>query len=265
MSLFDVIIVLCSCAFLPLWGSSFHHLATFKGWLALYGSSTSLLDVWLLAIARACLLLHISKAINIEAKCYHADSATIAAHGKHEKLLAELASYSSQLLLFTKSIVVAISHPGNPWPSQQPPGNVGLACIYTILALSIIATLVERSFAKQIIKTQMQSLEERVESSEEASSTTPLLAKGQAGTADGKSGSLSKDKKRKKPVSQKTVLQLARMSTPDLPIVMIAFTAGSAAALFQACVPYYTGQTIDYASLDPDRWEAARHGHRLCF
>lgn len=34
---------------------------------------------------------------------------------------------------------------------------------------------------------------------------------------------------------------------------MLAFMFGAVAALAQATVPYYTGQVIDYASIDPDR------------
>jgi ATP-binding cassette subfamily B (MDR/TAP) protein 9 len=43
------------------------------------------------------------------------------------------------------------------------------------------------------------------------------------------------------------------MALPDAPINFVALAAGCVAALGSALVPYYTGQVIDYASIDPDR------------
>lgn len=54
-------------------------------------------------------------------------------------------------------------------------------------------------------------------------------------------------------VQQSTVLELLRLSVPDTPVLLVAFVFGSAAALMSACVPYFTGLIIDYASIDPDR------------
>jgi hypothetical protein len=54
-------------------------------------------------------------------------------------------------------------------------------------------------------------------------------------------------------VQQATVLELMRLSVPDTPVLLVAFVFGSAAALMSACVPYFTGLIIDYASIDPDR------------
>lgn len=54
-------------------------------------------------------------------------------------------------------------------------------------------------------------------------------------------------------VQQSTVLELMRLSVPDTPVLLVAFVFGSAAALMSACVPYFTGLIIDYASIDPDR------------
>lgn len=55
-------------------------------------------------------------------------------------------------------------------------------------------------------------------------------------------------------VQQATVLELMRLSVPDTPVLLVAFVFGSAAALMSACVPYFTGLIIDYASIDPDRY-----------
>ena len=38
-----------------------------------------------------------------------------------------------------------------------------------------------------------------------------------------------------------TVLALVKLSTPDAPLLLLAFSAGAAAALGQALIPYYTG------------------------
>ncbi|GFH30272.1 ABC transmembrane type-1 domain-containing protein, partial [Haematococcus lacustris] len=44
-----------------------------------------------------------------------------------------------------------------------------------------------------------------------------------------------------------------RLSAPDWHIIALAFLAGCLAALAQACIPYFTGLVIDYASIEPDR------------
>jgi hypothetical protein len=54
-------------------------------------------------------------------------------------------------------------------------------------------------------------------------------------------------------LQQGTVVELLRLSVPDTPVLLAAFVFGSAAALMAACVPYFTGLIIDYASIDPDR------------
>ncbi len=38
-----------------------------------------------------------------------------------------------------------------------------------------------------------------------------------------------------------TIMALVKLSAPDTPILLLAFTAGAAAALGQALIPYYTG------------------------
>lgn len=77
---------------------------------------------------------------------------------------------------------------------------------------------------------------------------------GGAGTGGGSSSggdSVSDDG----PVLQQgTVVELLRLSVPDTPVLLAAFVFGSAAALMAACVPYFTGLIVDYASIDPDRW-----------
>lgn len=38
-----------------------------------------------------------------------------------------------------------------------------------------------------------------------------------------------------------TILALVKLSAPDTPVLLLAFSAGAAAALGQALIPYYTG------------------------
>lgn len=54
-------------------------------------------------------------------------------------------------------------------------------------------------------------------------------------------------------VNRKNLYELLAMSAPDWHIIVCAFGLGAVAALAQATIPYYTGQVIDYASIDPDR------------
>lgn len=55
-------------------------------------------------------------------------------------------------------------------------------------------------------------------------------------------------------IKQATIASLVRLSYPDLPLTIAAFLAGAVAALASASVPYFIGQVIDFASIDPDRW-----------
>jgi hypothetical protein len=72
---------------------------------------------------------------------------------------------------------------------------------------------------------------------------------------DGSGSSSSSSSSSEGPVVQQaTVLELMRLSVPDTPVLLVAFVFGSAAALMAACVPYFTGLIIDYASIDPDRF-----------
>ncbi len=48
--------------------------------------------------------------------------------------------------------------------------------------------------------------------------------------------------------------ELLRLSAPDTPLLLCGFSAGLVAALGAALIPYLTGQIIDYASIDPDKW-----------
>ena len=54
-------------------------------------------------------------------------------------------------------------------------------------------------------------------------------------------------------LNKRTVVELMHLVVPDLPIVIAAFACGGVAALLMAMVTYYTGQIIDYASIDPNR------------
>ena len=75
-----------------------------------------------------------------------------------------------------------------------------------------------------------------------------------AGTGYGSGGGGSSDGAPEGATLQpSTVAELLRLSVPDTPLLLVAFVFGTAAALMSACVPYFTGQIIDYASIDPDR------------
>jgi ATP-binding cassette subfamily B (MDR/TAP) protein 9 len=78
---------------------------------------------------------------------------------------------------------------------------------------------------------------------------------GKAGAAAGASGASagSPQQPQQPAIQQATVLELAKLSLPDTPLLLVAFVFGTAAALMAACVPLLTGQIIDFASIDPDR------------
>ena len=159
-----------------------------------------------------------------------------------------------QLLLLAKAAVVAVFSPDDVWPAPGPQEAatihfVGLISMFGCLFSSLLSSFVQAYLASKIIKWKQAGYEADAEAREEA--TRPLLQP-EDGT-EGRKSDKATAKAKKAAVSNKTVSELIAMALPDLPINCIALAAGCVAALGSALVPYYTGQVIDYASIEPDQ------------
>lgn len=203
---------------------------------------------------------------------YYPDRGAVARYGRGRKATATTVAYCWQGLFFAKAIGVAVAHPGNALPSATPPGNAGLALLFGILAVEVPLTLWQAHAARRLVSRQAELFVSLYADAHD-SAAAPLLGaaaadgsdgskRGYAAAANGGAGSGAAGAKKGRKEAQRTVLELIKLSLPDWPLLVLAFAAGSVAALFQACIPYYTGQTIDYASIEPDRC-AACHVHLI--
>ncbi|KAK9845905.1 hypothetical protein WJX81_005691 [Elliptochloris bilobata] len=156
------------------------------------------------------------------------------AHKRASTLIWALTS-GCQLLLLAKAVTVAVAGHEWPWPTPEHLGAVGLVYLYAAIVCSLASLSVLRHSAEALIKGwEEHSVTSRAEVTE------PLLEKGAADA-----GQEGADRRG-------TITLLLHYSSYDLPLLLLAFSAGAVAALGQALIPFYTGRIIDYASIDPD-------------
>ncbi|EFN54348.1 hypothetical protein CHLNCDRAFT_36050 [Chlorella variabilis] len=146
-----------------------------------------------------------------------------------------------ELLLLGKAVVVAVLGeerllPPDPGDASDPPGSVGLLCMYASIVVALLCSFMEGWLGQRLVARWRKQHEAAEEAAGQAGARQPLLGKGKAA----------------KEADSATIPELIKLSAPDTHILFMAFTAGAAAALGQALVPYYTGKIIDYASIDPD-------------
>ncbi|GAB4821914.1 hypothetical protein N2152v2_008960 [Parachlorella kessleri] len=215
-------------------------LKTFHGLLRLYSLPNSNLDVWLLSILHTLFLLAFLWQVALPSsqrhlrRVVHIPPFTQASRGVYGACLV------FQLLLLAKAVVVATLGMDLLLPSTEHCGCSGLLCMYAAILVALTASFVENAAAQRMISNWKRRLDRVREGSAAAE---PLLAgavgkKEQDGEEEGDHNA--------------TIMALVKLSAPDTPILLLAFTAGAAAALGQALIPYYTGQIIDYASIDPN-------------
>lgn len=198
----------------------------------------------------------------------------------------------AQLCYLGKAVAVAVLGGSNPWPGQSPGDcglalqllAAGCSVVLGFVEhYSAKAALAGWEHAREEAQQQEALLADvsgegagqRTDAS--GGLTEPLLgrmngAHGGAGTQDGmapvgggsskrtsgSSGSsgaaenVKADTLKKEAEHQTTIMDLVRLSGPDVHITSVAFAAGTLAALAQASVPYFTGKIVDAASIDPD-------------
>eukprot|EP00882_Tetradesmus_deserticola_P018660 GHRQ01020040.1.p1 GENE.GHRQ01020040.1~~GHRQ01020040.1.p1 ORF type:complete len:315 (+),score=82.18 GHRQ01020040.1:260-1204(+) len=251
------------CTFWPI-GPELHALRKFSGWVNLYHVATSLLDVWLLAVLRVCVALLLW--LNTKPAYSRRQGSLSGGVGlgppqspNHEQMAlgAALASGSCELLLLLKAVAVAVWAPDMVMPSPSLPGVAGLLCTFVAITTSLCSSLVTGLVIRWLIHRRgMPAASKADEESAGGEAARPLLASSWEAPENNKRiGQSGKDAQEaeQKPLQPGTVLELMRMTVPDMPVLLFAFVFGVAAALMAACVPYFTGLIIDYASIDPDR------------
>lgn len=186
-----------------------------------------------------------------------------------------------ELLLLGKAVVVAVLGAAALLP---PPadcrgvacGRVGLLCMYVSIVAGLLASFLEGWLGCRLVAARRKQHEAAEEARSEAQQ--PLLGKkggkkvrkgclrGAAALAGRRVrwarmqvlATCSPAALAEPPCTPQegetaaTISELLRLSLPDGLILLLAFTAGAAAALGQALVPYFTGKIIDYASIDPN-------------
>lgn len=124
-------------------------------------------------------------------------------------------------------------------------------CLFSVL----VGSFVESALAIHFVQLRQSEYECAAESLTDINTLEePLIS--QSGDSVYSKPSPKKDSKaasKRQAANNKTVSRLIAMALPDAPINFAALAAGCVAALGSALVPYYTGQVIDYASIDPDR------------
>ncbi|CAL5221232.1 g3384 [Coccomyxa viridis] len=133
---------------------------------------------------------------------------------------------ATQLALLTKAVLVALLGADLLFPGRH--GQSGLLYMFAAIVTSLLCTFAEMFAACALIS----GWEEGGGGGDEAAQ--PLLDKTDKAALQ----------------RQSTIAMLLSFSAQDTPLLIVAFLAGAVAALGQALIPYYTGQIIDYASID---------------
>jgi len=171
----------------------------------------------------------------------------------------------SELLLLVKAVAVAVGAPDQVLPDPALPGVSGLLCSFVSIITSLCSSLVTGMLLRWLIAEKGRAVGKKADEetgtagpSSDSSVLQPLLSPGTSSwelPSNNKAvGSSGEDSEGGDSAQHSTVMELLKLSVPDTGLLIGAFSFGVGAALMAACVPYYTGLIIDYASIDPDRW-----------
>ncbi|PSC71292.1 ATP-binding cassette sub-family B member 9 [Micractinium conductrix] len=239
--------VVTAAALYPLRGQLWR-LARLCDALELYSLANSNLDVWVLTLAHTTVVAALLSRVVAPARRF-SGLLVPPPYGKVGHGL-RWSSTLFELLLLAKAVTVAVLGEEAllpPPPGQQhPTGNAGLLCIYAALGAALLCSFAEGWLSLRLVQRWRKAFESSggARASGSAGDGSGLATQPLLGKAGG--GGEERDK------ASATIPELIGLSAPDTHILMLAFTAGAAAALGQALIPYYTGKIIDYASIDPD-------------
>ncbi|GIL89047.1 hypothetical protein Vretimale_16209 [Volvox reticuliferus] len=270
------------CALWPL-RDELAALARARGWWERGNFTLGNLDVMLLAFTKdlTLLVLVTSTPTRTARRSRRLDALLDGAnHGVVRRAISVLCGLHAAFLL-VKAAAVAVNAPPQLWPSSgDVAGNtsIGLVFLYVSIVVSLVASLVSQGLGPAVVSEREDAWEEQQAEDEEATDSlrAPLLAASattttgggtraaddatQAAAADGKptskaaeaaKGAANKAAAAKR--KQRTLIELLRLAFVDWPLLLVAFTAGSLAALGSASLAYLTGQMVDFASIELDR------------
>ncbi|KAL4458512.1 hypothetical protein ABPG75_013377 [Micractinium tetrahymenae] len=221
----------------------------------IYSLADSNLDVWALTLAQAAVLAALLSWVSSPGRRYSglvmAPPYSKASHGIYWSCTL------FELLLLGKAVVAAVLAedrllPPGPDAPAEAVGHSGLLCMYGSIVAALLCSFLEGWLGQRLVARWRKLCEALEASMAGGSSRSGSSAHGSSGSSAaqpllGKATAVVEEDK-----ESATIPELILLSAPDAHILMLAFTAGAAAALGQAAIPYYTGKIIDYASIDPD-------------
>ncbi|KDD76599.1 ABC transporter [Helicosporidium sp. ATCC 50920] len=148
-----------------------------------------------------------------------------------------------RLALMAKSVAVAVLGSNEFFPSRSTWSgtHAGLLCIFASIGSGLLFSLLEQLAAVSFLKGRRDGRDGAEAPQPSYAQAEPLLGDG----ADKPDASTTPEP------SASTVYALLKLVAPDAGLLVLAFTAGAFSALGQALIPYYTGQIVDAASIDP--------------
>ncbi|GLI59706.1 hypothetical protein VaNZ11_001651, partial [Volvox africanus] len=255
-------------------------LARARGWWERVNFTLGNLDVMLLAFAKdlTLLVLVTSTPTHTTRRTGRGGPSPDAAnHSGVRRAISGLCGLHAAFLL-VKAAAVAVNAPAQLWPAAGGTAgstSVGLVFLYVSIAVSLVASLASQGLGRGVVSEREDAWDEQQAAVEDEEARDPLrapLLSGESTTttnglgtravaaADGKAGSTAggaaKDAVSKAVAAkrkQRTLMELLRLSFVDWPLLVVAFTAGSLAALGSASLAYLTGQMVDFASIELDR------------
>ena len=263
----STLIQVAGCAFASFWPLHILKLRTTTAALKSYTLANSNLDICVLVFLNVTLLLVY---IWIAAKAKPRRGSSFRDGRDRHKVAATSISITAtifQLLLLSKAVLVAILGSDDVFPTHKH-HHYGLAYIYGAIILALLTSFIQAPTSRALVfKWQRQAA--RIARSRAANSllggsadasstiTSPLLGSISNGGDKNESNKTdifdTEEQHQEEETRKATIGALLKLSLPDAPILIAAFSAGAVAALGLALIPYYTGKIIDYASIDPDR------------
>ena len=142
----------------------------------------------------------------------------------------------SQAYAGLKLLAVSFWAPDDLWPISSDDhaddsDYVGMVYMMASLLTSLVGALVDGHLVSSILEQQKERVRDEL--------TDPLLPE-----EEGRDQSKSDDS---------SFTEILMLALPDAGFNLCAFTAGVVAAVATALVPFYTGEVIDHASIEPDQ------------
>ncbi|CAG9460966.1 unnamed protein product [Pedinophyceae sp. YPF-701] len=157
------------------------------------------------------------------------------------RLAAAVLDYATLTALCIKVMVAAIVG-GLEDPLQHPPSYVAPGWVIGSAFLVAASSVCGAAW----VRAQL------------AEATAVVAAAGSGADEESGAEAEGEGEKKGKRTAMDTIRGMAAMSRPDVWILLTAFVFGTLSAVGQALIPMFTGQVIDYASIEPDRGAFSR-------